>query len=241
MRHLRFAVIALAVVLVAVGTGRARVSAQPADGSPVVATFRGSPDASGLPYLGPVTLHAGLAVVRARHNGTGNFSVWLRLPEPGAAPNDDTHSLRSYLLINTAGRFDGSAATVVSNDGDYYISGSANGAYEITVEQPTPTTVHPVDPGTLNGANVQVSPALALRAGTYTISTHFTATVMRVYMYVIDDLGGGPFGTGYYGKILDSSSDGPSVTIDVPQGGLYLLMIEPGGTGSERPWTLSIE
>src|SRR5216684_311957 len=53
------------------------VSAQAIPGAP---SFRG---AAGKSIQGPVSLNAGMAVLRAQHNGTSNFSTTLFLPDAG--------------------------------------------------------------------------------------------------------------------------------------------------------------
>src|SRR5947209_18045375 len=50
--------------------------AQAIPGAP---TFRG---AAGMSIVGPVSLNAGITVVRAQHNGSDTFSVTLFLPSP---------------------------------------------------------------------------------------------------------------------------------------------------------------
>ena len=47
--------------------------------------IQGAPGA-GKTILGPVSLAAGVTVVRAQHNGTGNFIVTLFLPNPAETP-----------------------------------------------------------------------------------------------------------------------------------------------------------
>lgn len=232
------------MVLLAVA-GWQGTAAQAQDGSgtlsPPVATFKGSEKT----VLGPFDLHAGLVVVHGRSNGTGNFAVWLVRPAPG---EDVTQSYGDrYLLVDAVGRYQGAAAALADVDGTYYLEVSmASGAYELTVEQPMPETVTPVDQRTFTGRAQQVTPVFSLPAGTYTINLDSGAYAVRVRFYRLDDLGGGAVVsdmTGYYGDELFDTTIPPgytSVTVNLPDDGLYVLYVNAEGTGP-LDWTVSVQ
>ncbi len=147
----------MAVAASAIGHAPA-VHAQASPTAPApLATFRGSYDGFSTPLaLGPFHLNAGVTVLRARHNGQANFVVSLRMPDPGVDPQ--VYTLNTYLMVDAIGRFDGGAVQMVPQEGDYYLLLSANGAYDLSVEQPSPTTVSPVIQNTFSGRGQQVTP-----------------------------------------------------------------------------------
>lgn len=220
-----------------VQTGHAEDAPDPS----VVATFRGSDKA----VLGPFDLHAGLTVIRARSNGTANFVVYLVMPAPG---EDVTQSYGNrYLFIDAVGAYDGAAADIAKHDGSYYLEVSqASGAYQLTVSQPMPDTVTPVNQQSFDGHGQQVTPVFALPAGSHTVTAQADAYALRVRMYRLDDLGGGPVvsgATGYYGDELIDTTIPPgytSVTVDLPADGLYVLYVNAEGTESLN-WTVSVQ
>lgn len=237
--QIAFAIVLAITVLAMVGMQPAHV-ARADDGNPAeVASFRGSYDGFSTPrVLGPFRLRAGLVVVRARHNGTKNLVISLRLPDPGAAPED--FSFNSYLMVDAIGRYDGSAADVARADGDYYLLIAAGGAYDISVQQPSPSTVALADQTTFAGRGQQVTAGIPLAAGRYTFTARTDNSAFFVALYTIDDLGGGPATTDYAARIIDTTrGTGTSVTLDLPAG-LYLLAVDAEGTGSGN-WSIAIE
>jgi len=203
-----------------------------------VATFRGSYNGFSTPeVLGPFPLHAGLTVIRSRHNGTANFVVSLVTAEPGKTPQDSYAN--RYLVSDGIGRFDGGGAVIVREDGEYYLLLAAGGAYEITVEQPSPSTVTAVNERSFSGSGQQVTPVFRLAAGTVTIDAQTDQEFLTVWLYLIDDLGGAAVGPGYDGRIIDTTrGTGTTVSVDVPAG-LYMLATATGVT-NER-WSLSVQ
>ncbi|MGD9892354.1 MAG: hypothetical protein AB7R89_15360 [Dehalococcoidia bacterium] len=214
--------------------------------APALATFRGSYDGwSTSKVEGPVSLEAGLVVVRARHGGNANFGLTLVTADPGKAPEDSYEN--RYLMINAIGRYDGAAAALLTVPGDYYLLIGAGGTYEFTLEQPVPDNVTPVDERSFEGAGQQVTPVFALEAGTYTVrGTSNGDGNFRVWMYEVDDLGGGAVDGNVFGRLFDVTS-GPaneSATVTLRRDGLYLFYVEAWkieGPQDAADWTMQVE
>lgn len=73
----------------------------------------------------PIRLTSGLATVKMKHSGESNFSIFLLDADGG----------KVELLVNEVGLFDGSKAFRVPSDGDYVLDLSADGAWEVTIQQ----------------------------------------------------------------------------------------------------------
>jgi hypothetical protein len=196
-------------------------------------------------------LHAGLVIVRARHNGTSNFSVWLYTQDPNGQPLAQNHNAYkdAYLIFNQAGRFDGGAVAMLRTDDTYYVSvEAANGPYEITLEQPSPATATSVNQTSFTGKSQQVTPIFRLAAGTMTVTAQSDSDAVQLWLYQIDDLGGGPVPpdndpSSYEGRLVSYSSGKPysgSIRVTIPADGLYLFYVEPGGLGS-LSWSVAIQ
>ncbi len=216
----------------------------------VPVTFRGSSTGP----QGPVALHAGLAILRGRSNGAGNFTAYLVTQDPGATVSN-SYSNRS-LMIDAVGAYNGAAATLLAQDGSYFIDvQQASGPFELTVEQPTPETVQPVSQTSFSGKGQQVTSAFVLPPGSYTVTATNDSTALRVRLYALDDLGGSAVtspSTGYYGDELMDTTIPPgylSVPITVsaagtnadgtPIPGTFILYMYPSGSGA-GDWTVSI-
>lgn len=227
------------VILAAVRAVPPHASADDA-GPSVVATFQGSYDGFSVPrVLGPFRLHAGVVVVRARHDADKNFVINLRLPDEGAPP--ETFSVNTYLLVDAVGVYEGAAAKVVPTAGDYYLLIAAGGAYDITVAQPTAGTVTSVEQTAFDGRGQQVTPVTRLTAGTYTLDARSDAGVLLVWLYAIDDAGGRAVSANYDGRVIDTGrGTGTTVTVEIPADGLYLFAVEPLGTGDTN-WSLTLQ
>lgn len=231
-----------ALLLSVIGSHPAGLQAQ-------AATFQGS--AAGTP--GPVSLHAGLVIVRGRSNGSGNFTASLVTQDPGATVSNSYNN--RYLMIDAVGSYNGAAAALLQQDGNYYLDVTqASGPYQLTVEQPSPETVQPVNQTSFNGKGQQVSSPFTLPPGSYTVTAQADSSALRVRLYSIDDLGGAAIvspSTGYYGDELIDTTIPPGllsvpVTIDAagtnpdgtPINGTFLLYVNPEGTGSGT-WSVS--
>lgn len=215
------------------------------------ATFRGSTPG----VQGPVALHAGLVIVRGRSNGAANFTVSLVTQDRGATVQDSYDN--RYLMIDAVGAYNGAAATLLRQDGDYYLDVTqASGPYQITVEQPSPATVRPIDKTSFSGRGQQVTSPFTLPPGTYTVTAETDSSTLRVRLYSIDNLGGAAIvspDTGYYGDELIDTTIPPdllsvSITVDAagyrpdgtPINGTFLLYVDPEGTGAGN-WTVTVQ
>lgn len=239
---------AVLAALIALGTSAmaARTQAPEPGHSLAVATFRGAPAPSGKTVLGPVALEAGLVVVKARHGGRANFSLWLQL---GGDLQTGEGLQETHLLINEAGRFNGGSAALLRAPGDWYLIVTADGPYEFVVEQPREGNVTPVRDRSFEGENQDVTPVFALPAGTYTLRLTSDADVgLWGWLYQVDDLGGAAvFTSDYDGRFFVSSGPGPydaAVTLTLRRPGLFLAKVDAAALSSTRApdtWTLTIE
>jgi hypothetical protein len=228
----------------------ARPSAMHAQAPRLSQTFQGS--AVGTP--GPAPLHAGLAIVRGRSNGTGNFVVSLVTQDPGATVANSFGN--RHLMIDSVGAYNGAAATLLPQDGSYFVEVSqASGPYQLTVEQPTPETVQPVNQTSFSGKGQQVTSPFTLAPGSYMVTATNDSSALRVRMYSIDDLGGAAIispDTGYYGDELMDTTIPPgliSVSVSVnpagfkpdgtPINGTFMFYVDAEGTGPGN-WTVSV-
>lgn len=243
-----FTILTMAILAVAAGPDAAISRAQtPEPGyAPTIATFRGSYNGYSTPLVvGPVSLRAGVVVVRARHGGNANFVVSMVTQDPGKAPENSYDN--RYLLINSIGRFDGAAAEVLKTDGDYYLLVSAGGAYEFRVEQPLPENITPVEQREFSGEHQQVTPVFALEAGTNTLRATSDGTGnFFVWLYEVDDLGGAAINGDYAGRLI-AVTNGPadeSVTVTLRHGGLYLIHVYASSIQtptSAANWTVRVQ
>jgi hypothetical protein len=204
---------------------------------------------------GPVSLHAGLAIVRARSNGAGNFTVSLVTQDPGATVANSYNN--RYLMVDSVGTYNGAAAALLTQDWSYFFDiTQAGGPYQLSVEQPSPSSVQPVNQTSFTGKGQQVTSAFNLPPGNYTVTAQNDSSSLRVRMYFVDGLGGGAVvspDTGYYGDELIDSTIPPglmSVSITVPSAGIdangnpipgtYIFYVDPEGTGPGN-WKISAQ
>jgi hypothetical protein len=229
-----------AALLLSFASGQASIAQSPALGG----------TSPGL--LTPIPLHAGLTIVRARFNGTGNFAAELLTQDPNQAPLSQSASNWKdfYALFNSAGASTTSMAVMAKRDDNYYIHVTyADGSYQFTVEQPMPGNVTPVSQTSFSGKGRQVTPAFSMQPGSYTVSASSDSTSLRVYMYEIDDLGGQviqpstvPLSSD--SRIIDASGSQGSMATGSGQVSLldaapYLIYVDAEGAGPGN-WTLSI-
>jgi hypothetical protein len=230
-------VLALAVV---VTSGRPTpVRAQEGNAPPVV-TYRGSYNGSERLVLGPFDLRAGVTIVRARHGGTDVFAVDLISPTPGHHPRDADFQ-DYHALITSIGRFDGAATAISALDAPYYLLVGAGGAYELRVEQPLSRTVTPVGVHEFTGVHQQVTPVIAFPAGPTRVTAACNGEFRcYVWLYLIDDLGGGLVSSGYIGTLIagDSGPNEETATVDLPVDGLYFFQVYAAPENAR--WTLSV-
>lgn len=201
--------------------------------------------------VGCVQLHAGLVIAHVKSNGTQTFDVDLRTQDPAGKPlSQDPNAYKDYYqLYSVDGRVDGAAAVMLRTDDTYYLGvNAASGPYEFTFEQPAPATVSPVNQTSFTGKAQQVTPVFPLTAGPMTVTVQSDSFDLRLWLYQIDDLGGGavpPAATpdASKGTLVDVTGGAPSkgsVSVVIPSDGLYLFYVYPGGVGS-MAWSVSIQ
>lgn len=221
--------------------GATRVQAQAIPGAP---TFKGA--AGDNLIVGPISLNAGVTVLRAQHNGTTNFVVNMFVPHGGedaAAANaiaDFDESAQPFDLI---GAVKSNAAVLVGMPGDHYLAVTASGAWQISVEQPLPENVTTVQKTSFQGKGEDVSPYFILPNGISTIALQTTSTALAAWLYHLDDLGGEPVVAGadfYDARIFDVtlSDSANSYPITLPDAGPYLLAVT-ADLYSKDGWTIS--
>lgn len=201
--------------------------------------------------VGCVQLHAGLVIAHVKSNGTQTFDVDLRTQDPNGKPlSQDPNAYKEYYqLYSVDGRVEGSAAVMLRTDDTYYLGvNRASGPYEFTFEQPTPATVSPVNQTSFSGKAQQVTPVFRLPAGPMTVNVQSDSFYLRLWLYQIDDLGGGAVPPAAApdaskGTLVDVTGGAPSqgsVGVVIPSDGLYLFYVFPGGVGS-LAWNVSIQ
>ncbi|MHB8574978.1 MAG: hypothetical protein ACYDCQ_06550 [Dehalococcoidia bacterium] len=223
------------------GYGVRTAHAQLIPGSP---SFRG---AAGKSIQGPVTLSAGMAVLRAQHNGSSNFSVTLFLPNPNETIQqsvDDDSYTDSSLVYNEIGTYKGGAVAMVGTPGDHYLAVDSSGAFSISVEQPLPENVSTVQQTVFSGTGKDVTPYFTLPDGLTQLSVQTTAEQFQGWLYHLDDLGGAPLPDGinvYDGRMFDFTFPGnqSSYAVNLPDAGPYLLRTD--NFGPTETWTFTFE
>jgi len=205
--------------------------------------FRGN---GGHTDSGPIALGAGLTVVHAQSNADGFFAVDLVLPNPGESIqqcNVQGDCSDDHLIFDEATAIKGTAAAILDQPGNWYFSVDAPGPFTLSWEQPTPETVSPVAQQSFSGRGTNVSPYFRLTAGDHTLSASSSGQALRVWLYRVDDLGGGPVDGGldvYDGRIIDLSFDptvtSATVTVD---DGVYLVAV--ANITPTDSWTVTIQ
>jgi hypothetical protein len=222
-------------------TGATTAHAQAIPGAP---SFTG---AAGKSFVGPVSLNAGLTVLRAQHNGTANFGVTVILPAAGeTAPQSYELSDFSDFAVpfNLIGAVKSAGVVMTTTPGDHYLIVSATGAWQLSVEQPLPETVTPVTQMTFSGKGQDVSPYFTVPEGITTISVQTASHLLYGWLYHLDDLGGEPVMAGIAfsdGRIFDFTFPGnmTSAPITLPDSGPYLIAVANTLTNSDA-WTITL-
>lgn len=221
--------------------GATAAHAQPIPGAP---SFRG---AAGKTVVGPVTLNAGVTVLRAQHNGTQNFVVNLAIPNAGYSPQDafdQAETTDNSLVYDIIGSYKGGAAALATQNADYYLAVTASGAWQIAVEQPLPENVTPVQQTSFSLKGQDVTPYFALPGGITQITLDAPqGATLQGYLYHIDDLGGSAVQAGYGGydgRIFDFTlPDNPNnYPVSLPDAGPYLFYVT-NDIENSTPWTVS--
>ncbi|HZU75143.1 MAG TPA: hypothetical protein VFA70_00160 [Dehalococcoidia bacterium] len=221
------------------GASTARAQALP--GAP---SFTG---AAGTTMVGPITLSAGLTILRAQHNGAANFGATLFLPAAGetAQQSYDQGNFNDFSApFNLIGAVKAAGVVLTTSPGDHYIIVSATGAWQISVEQPLPENVTPVQQTVFSGKGQNISPYFTVPDGISTISVQTASNSLYGWLYHLDDLGGEPVEAGidvYDGRIFDFTFPGnvPSVPLTLPDNGPYLIAVANTLTNSDA-WTITL-
>ena len=222
--------------------GDVEVFAQAIPGAP---TFRGDATTTS---LGPVTLNAGVTVVRAQFNGATNFAAALIQPEPGQGPSGLPVTGGYFALFNQLGPFRGAAVALAGVPGSYFLTTSSSGAFQVSVEQPLPETVSPVQQTSFSAKGQDVSPYFTLPDGISQISMQAAAPpgpplALVAYLYHLDDLGGEAIAAGVGGlnnTIFDfrDANNQPSFPISLPDSGPYILAVA-NDINDQNTWTIT--
>jgi len=227
----------LAATPFVLGLADTRLSAQAIAGA---ATYTGDATTTS---LGPSPLNAGVTVVRAQFNGTGDFAANLIQPQPGQGPTGLPVTGGYFALFNQLGTFSGGAIALIGVPGQYYLQTSSSGAFRLSVEQPTPETVAPVQQTSFSGKGITVSPYFTLPGSVSQISMQTTSKMQVAALYHIDDLGGSAISAGLrgqYSSIFDFRDPGnqPSFPISLPDGGPYILAVL-NDVQDQDAWTIN--
>ena len=220
---------------------RSVANAQAIPGAP---SFAG---AAGKSIVGPVSLNAGLTVLRAQHNGTANFGVTVILPAAGAtAQQSYDHGDFSDFAVpfNLVGAVKSAGVVLTTTPGDHYLVVSATGAWQISVEQPLPETVTPIQQTAFSGKGQDISPYFMVPDGISTISVQTASQLLYGWLYHLDDLGGEPVIAGIAfadGRIFDFTFPGnmTSAPITLPDSGPYLIAVANTLTNADA-WTITL-
>ncbi len=214
--------------------------AQPIPGGP---TLRGT---AGRTVAGPVSLAAGLVVLRGQHNGTGGFYANLFLSTSGDPPETE-YELAEFdetsIVYDLTGPVKCGAAALLGIPGDHYLAVLASGAWQASFEQPLPGNVSPVQQSSFTGKGQDISPYFTLPDGITTITATTTNQSAEIWLYHLDDLGGAPVQAGLQlrdGSIFDfsRSANQGSYPISLPDSGPYLLFVQLHGASTD-PWTVT--
>lgn len=98
-----------------------------------------------------IKLDAGLAVIALHHSGSNHFAVWLL----------DSQGNQIDLLANVLGTFEGSRAVGLERAGSYLFDVSADGQWEIVIDQDPPKTRG----NSMKGTSSHATPLFECRAG----------------------------------------------------------------------------
>lgn len=231
-------------LILATGLRSPQVPTARAQALPDAPSFRG---ASGKTVVGPVTLNPGVTVLRVQHNGTGNFGITLFVPNDGFSPQDAAAmaQVRDYSLVyDVIGTYKGGAVAVATLGGDHYLAVNASGAWQLSVEQPLPETVSPVQQTSFSSTGQDVTPSFLLPDGIQQISLQAPASSpLLAYLYHLDDLGGGAVAAGvmgYDGRVFDftNPANPASYPISLPDAGPYIFYVT-NDIYDTTPWTVS--
>ncbi|MEA3238683.1 MAG: hypothetical protein U9Q94_02750, partial [Candidatus Bipolaricaulota bacterium] len=175
------------------------------------------------------TLTEGLATFEMHHSGSSNFAVWLY----------DTNGKAVDLLANEIGPYSGTALEGVQADsmaavpGTYLLEVTADGAWEITIQQPSYASGEAL-PWSDNGTGDAVTGPFELSTGTIKFAlNHSGSSNFVVWLYRTDgkaeDLLVNKIGAYHGSKIVGVQPDSFGVSP-----GVYVLSVRADGG-----WTIT--
>jgi len=160
------------------------------------------------------------------HQGQGIFRVTLVLIEPSL--NKQGRRV-GYGLADEWGKTSVSNAVSIAPTGRYILKVEADGPWEVTIEQPRPSSAP--QKTSFSGSDDEVTPLFELSSGLKRVSMthegqgHFFVHLLdkegRDVAWALGD---------EYGPAKISS------TVTIPQDDIYLFMVEADG-----PWTIDVE
>lgn len=221
--------------------GSRAVQAQAIPGAP---SFRG---AAGQSVVGPVSLNAGIAVLRAQHNGTGNFGITTFVPNDGYSPQDAINQAQvadSSLVYDVIGAYKGGSVVQTTLNADHYISVNASGAWQISLEQPLPENVAATQGTNFSGKGQDITPYFTLPDGVTQITMDAPSTsALTGSLFHLDDLGGEAIQAGimgHYGEIFEfnNPANQPGVLFTPPDAGPYIFFVT-NDVRDTTPWMVS--
>ncbi len=169
----------------------------------------------------PFDLEPGLAIFRMTHQGQNNFIVDL-LDESG-------QSAAPMGLVNQIGSFEGSYAQQVTA-GQHVLDITADGSWNITVEQPRPDSAP--ETRSFEGTGKTATEFFQLTEGLHTI----TLTHQGDANFIVDILNRDGAAVDPMGLVNEIGAFEGSTTVTVPEDGIYLFQVEANG-----PWTINVE
>ena len=169
-------------------------------------------------------LESGLAVCKMTHQGQGDFIVNLLLLE-----DLDKQGKRVEYGFPEFGKTSVSSAVSIAPTGRYILKVEADGPWEVTIEQPRPSSAPQMT--SFSGSDTDVTPLFELSSGLKRVSmTHERYGHFIVHLLDKEGLAVA-WGLGNdYGPAKMSS------TVTIPQDDIYLFMVEADG-----PWTIDVE
>ena len=217
------------------------VHAQAIPGAP---TFRG---AAGTAVVGPVSLAAGITVLRAQHNGTGNFIVNTFVPDDGYSPADaftQSQTTDNALVYDVIGSYKGGSVVVTALNAPYYLAVNASAAWQVSVEQPLPETVAATQGTSFSSKGQDITPYFTLPDGIAQIALQADkSSAITGFLYHLDDLGGEAIQAGEMGHtgaifFFNDPANQVSYPINLPDDGPYVFFVT-NDLHDTTAWTVS--
>ncbi len=174
-------------------------------------------DGTGTEVTEKFNLKKGLAIINADHTGTSNFILNLM----NTANGDKTY------IINEIGSYDGKLAISVATDGEYLFNVTADGGWNIGLEQPLPVT-SAQGMSNISGKGMFVTAPFSLNKGL----TRFTLTHDGKSNFIVQLLNQNGEMEALYSNNIGNYEGSRIEYID---SGIHLLNIDADGN-----WTINI-